>query len=95
VRAGHKLVAESQPADRIIRIRAHSRKGQELFSVFFTYLEAAVWVADGQSNEILYSNHIQNVKGAGLDYSSSEWNAYRDAARRMEKFIFPDLMKKL
>ena len=83
----YTFVNDPKIADYKIELIAKIRKGNNIYNLYFTYLDATVSVFDFTTKKEIYKNSFVNIKGGGNSYESASVKSYNKAAETISSEI--------
>lgn len=81
-------------ADVLIELKAHSRKGSQVYSLYSAFVDMSVSVTDLNTGNELYKKAFHDIKGIQLDFEKAGIKAMQNAGQKMEQFL-PEIIKPL
>lgn len=91
-KAGFEFTANKEAADLWFDVKSDSEKGTVSGSIFITYLTGVIRVTAVKEGTEIYAMTLDRVKGYGLDYNRSSFDAYNKAVETLEKERINDLL---
>lgn len=82
-------------ADLLMTLEADTKDGGMSQGFHVSYLELHLVVVQAQTGQVVYSKHIDDIKGLHLNTSDASSNAYKKAREKIEKEIAKALMNQL
>lgn len=92
---GFSFVDSPANADLLIRIKAESHQGQEVYGMFSAFVDLNLSVIDLSSGNEVYKGSLQNVKGIDLNYEKGSLKALKNAADKVVKEMIPEMLQKI
>ncbi len=89
---GFEFTGDRDAAELWVDVKADSEQGSVSGSIFITYLNGLIRVADINDGKEIYSTTLDRIKGYGLDYDRSSQDAYNKAVEALEKNHITDLL---
>ena len=89
---GFEFTGDRYAAELWVDVKADSEQGAVSGSIFITYLNGLIRVADINDGKEIYSTTLDRIKGYGLDYDRSSQDAYNKAVDALEKEYILDLL---
>lgn len=91
-KAGFEFTGNKESADLWFDVKADSEKGSVSGSIYITYLTGVIRVTAVKEGTEIYAMTLDRVKGYGLDYNRSSFDAYNKAVETLEKERINDLL---
>ena len=92
---GFEFTGDRLAAELWVDVKANSEQGSVSGSIFITYLNGMIRVADINDGKEIYSTTLDRIKGYGLDYDRSSQDAYNKAVEALEKDYITDLLNSI
>lgn len=92
---GFEFTGNRNAADLWVDIKADAEQGTVSGSIYITYLNGLIRVADINDGREIYSTTLDRIKGFGLDYNRSGLDAYNKATDALEKEYISDLLNSI
>jgi hypothetical protein len=74
---GFTFSDDMSKADYAIYIKASSRAGSDFNGIYFSFVDANVWVVDLATGNEIYKKAYPNIKGDGTDFQNAGIKAYQ------------------
>jgi hypothetical protein len=89
---GFEFTGDRYAAELWVDVKADCEQGTVSGSIFISYLNGLIRVADINDGREIYSTTLDRIKGYGLDYDRSGQDAYNKAVDAIEKEYMADLL---
>lgn len=93
--SGWRFASGPGDADLLITLEADTRDGGMSQGFHVSYLEMHVVVTDAATGQVVYGEHVEDIKGLHLNTGDASTEAYKKARKRIEKEIAKALMAQL
>lgn len=93
--SGFEFTRDKQQADLTFDVHIDTQKGSVSGSIYITYLSGSIRVSSFRDGVEIYSTTFDRVKGYGLDYDKSSFDAYNRALEGFEKDGFKALLESI
>jgi hypothetical protein len=90
---GFVFTDKTSDADFSVTISSTSRKGQELYGIFSSFVNVNVSVKDMLKKEEIYKNSLQDIKGLAVDFDQASGRAFSEAADKIIEDLKPVIEK--
>lgn len=92
---GFEFTGDRYAADLWIDVKSDSEQGSVSGSIFITYINGLIRVADINDGKEIYSTTLDRIKGFGLDYDRSSQDGYNKAVEALEKEYISNLLNSI
>lgn len=89
---GFEFTEERPKADLWFDVKTDSEKGSVSGSIYITYLTSIIKVTALKEGREIYATTLDRIKGYGLDYNKSNYDAYNKAMETLEKEKINELL---
>ena len=92
---GFTFTDEISDADYMIRLKAQTREGSEVFGQFSTFVDFSISTIDLITGKEIFQKVEADIKGLHLSYQKAGLKAFETAQGRFSEQILPELITAL
>lgn len=90
---GFNFVDDRETAEYEISITSNTRKGNEIYGQYVTYLNLSIKVINLKNNTEIFAINKPNIKGIRLNYNEAGLNAYKKFKSNLSTMLVPKIIE--